>query len=145
MESKYLWFEPKFLAITESAVIAASDDVVYAWNFKAALMSKVRGRIFISRDHVLIPSLSLLKGNQQKVKMKGGFERIFSINVPGSLVSGSQPKFEWRWAVRDELRDNICAITAGSGALFVGRDSGVVLRFKLPSMAPDGKYQLPEK
>ena len=42
VDSKYIEVEPKYLTITQQHVIAASDDVVYVWQFRTG-SSKVRG------------------------------------------------------------------------------------------------------
>ena len=43
VDSKYIEVEPKYLTITNYHVIAASDEVVYVWQFRTSF-SKARQR-----------------------------------------------------------------------------------------------------
>lgn len=59
VDSKSIDIEPKYLAMTETHVVAASDDVVYVWQFNAAVRrrSSEMGYLPVAVDNMGINKL----------------------------------------------------------------------------------------
>ncbi|KAG1659041.1 hypothetical protein FOA52_010881, partial [Chlamydomonas sp. UWO 241] len=121
VDSKYIEVEPKFLSITNYHVIAASDDVVYVWQFRTSF-SKV------------------LSTDVTGVKRKDVREKLFHIDEANPSVGDRGP--ESFKAPNLSTSDPVSAITASEGVLMIGRSSGVVQRYSLPHLTPEGHLVL---
>mmetsp|Transcript_8336 Transcript_8336/g.17822 ORF Transcript_8336/g.17822 Transcript_8336/m.17822 type:complete len:1276 (-) Transcript_8336:992-4819(-) len=121
VDSKYIEVEPKYLTITHYHVIAASDDVVYVWQFRTSF-SKV-----LSTD---------ING----VKRRDVREKIFHIDDSNPSQGDHSPE---NFKLPDSASsDPVSAICATESVLMVGRASGVVQRYNLPHLTPEGQHVL---
>lgn len=112
LESKTISVEPKHVAMSQTHVIVASDDVVYYWEYR-----KNSGKG------------SVVSLEQQK-RQKSGKENAFHIDeAPKADAIYDREK----WQKPDlECTDQISAIAASTDSFIVGRFSGAVLKFNLP-------------
>lgn len=121
VDSKYIDIEPKYLSITHYHVIAASDDVVYVWQFRTSF-SKV------------------LSTDVTGVARKDVREKLFHIDEANPSTGDRGP--DHFKAPDTPTSDPVSAITATESVLMVGRASGVVHRYSLPHLTPEGQHVL---
>ncbi|GAX81565.1 hypothetical protein CEUSTIGMA_g8993.t1 [Chlamydomonas eustigma] len=121
VDSKYIEVEPKYLTITHYHVIAASDEVVYVWQFRTSF-SKV------------------LSTDVTGVKRKDVREKLFQIDEDDPSKGDRGP--ESFKPPANTTSDSISALCATENVLMVGRASGVVQRYSLPHLTPEGKHVL---
>lgn len=115
VDSKYTEVEPTFLAMTSTHVVAASATGVFVWHYRL-------------EDH---------KGGAVETTMlSGAAGRSKAFHVDDKPTADSQR------AATAQTQDPICCIAASSVSLFVGRKSGAVLRYELPSLASQGTIAL---
>ncbi|KAJ7408453.1 WD repeat-containing protein 35 [Willisornis vidua] len=121
LDPKYIDIEPLFVTMTKTHVIAASREAFYIWQYRVA------------------KKLTAMEINQVARTRKEGRERIYHID---DTSSGSRDgHLDYSRAV-EATRDPICAITASDKILLVGRESGIIQRYSLPSVAAVQSYVL---
>jgi WD repeat-containing protein 35 len=121
-DSKYIDVEPVHMAMTQTHVIVASHDVIYVWQYRT-MVSK-------------LTSVSEGTGLRRQV----GRERIF--HVDDATLSAETTDMSQFKKPNQETTDPICCMAASSTVLIVGRQSGVALRYTLPHISLEGRYQL---
>uniref|UniRef100_F6XA62 WD repeat-containing protein 35 n=1 Tax=Xenopus tropicalis TaxID=8364 RepID=F6XA62_XENTR len=121
LDSKYIDIVPMFVTMTKTHVIAASKEAFYIWQYRVA------------------KKLTAMEINQVSRTRKEGRERIFHIDDnPSGSVEGLM---DYAKAV-EATRDPICCITASDKVLIVGRESGTLRRYTLPSVSLVQQYML---
>ncbi|NXR71104.1 WDR35 protein, partial [Pycnonotus jocosus] len=121
LDPKYIDIEPLFVTMTKTHVIAASREAFYVWQYRVA------------------KKLTAMEINQLSRSRKEGRERICHID---DISSGSGDKHLDYSRAFEGTRDPICAITASDKMLLVGRESGTIQRYTLPSVAVVQSYTL---
>jgi WD repeat-containing protein 35 len=109
--------EPKYVAMNQTHVIVASEDVVYFWQYRSS--------------HSKVQSL------EQEKKKKQGKENAFHIEeLPNA--NSIYDKESW---IKPDLgsTDLICSIAAGPESFIVGRQSGTVNKYSLPYIQLENK------
>lgn len=115
VDSKYTEVEPLFLAMTSTHVVAASASAVFVWHYRL-------------EDHK--------GGSVETTMLSGAAGRSKTFHID------DKPGTDSRGAVAPS-QDPVCALAASQVALFVGRKSGSVLRFDLPSLALQARAAAP--
>ncbi|KAF2982220.1 hypothetical protein EK904_002644, partial [Melospiza melodia maxima] len=121
LDPKYIDIEPLFVTMTRTHVIAASKVAFYVWQYRVA------------------KKLTAMEINQLARTRKEGRERIYHID---DTFSGSGDTHLDYSKAFEGTRDPICAITASDKILLVGRESGIIQRYSLPSVAVVQSYSL---
>nr|CCA19609.1 hypothetical protein PANDA_002987 [Albugo laibachii Nc14] len=137
IETKQLVFEPRFATMTSRHIVAASEDVIYVWQYRTP-NAKLSGH-FVgnsignssskdpSTEHTLSMSHMLQSADTSR-------EKIFHIeDTQGSDLNC------FRYTSR-HLEDPICAICASDSWIMVARASGFILCFTLPHISLEMKY-----
>uniref|UniRef100_A0A8C8AQ89 WD repeat-containing protein 35 n=1 Tax=Otus sunia TaxID=257818 RepID=A0A8C8AQ89_9STRI len=121
LDPKYIDIGPLFVTMTKTHVIAASKEAFYIWQYRVA------------------KKLTAMEINQVARTRKEGRERIYHIDdTPSGSADGH---LDYSRAI-EGTRDPICAITASDKILLVGRESGTIQRYSLPSVGIVQKYTL---
>jgi WD repeat-containing protein 35 len=115
VDSKYIDIEPVYVEMTKTHVVVASNECVYLWAHAA------------SRD-------SELQGKKRKKD-----EQVFHIDDAPSSAKDSMEKFK---KALDESVDPICSIAATETMLLVGKESGALQSYSLPSLSLGHSHQL---
>jgi WD repeat-containing protein 35 len=122
VDSKYVEVEPLHMAMTETHVVLASDDVIYVWQYRT-MVSKLT---------------SASEGTG--LRRQSGRERIFHVDdMPTSSNAVEVSKFK---KPDQDTTDPICCVAVSATALIVGRQSGIALKYTLPHISLEAKYQL---
>uniref|UniRef100_A0A8C9R5G6 WD repeat-containing protein 35 n=1 Tax=Scleropages formosus TaxID=113540 RepID=A0A8C9R5G6_SCLFO len=121
LDSKYIDTDPLFVTMTKTHVIAASKDAFYTWQYRVA------------------KKLTALEINQVARTRKEGRERVYHIDDNPSGTGDGALDFAKAFTA---TRDPICCITATDKTLVVGRDSGTIHRYSLPTVGLVQKYSL---
>ncbi|KFV77076.1 WD repeat-containing protein 35, partial [Dryobates pubescens] len=121
LDPKYIDIEPLFATMTKTHVIAASKEAFYIWQYRVA------------------KKLTAMEINQVSRTRKEGRERIYHIDdTPSGSADGH---LDYSKTI-EGTRDPICAITASDKILLIGRESGTIQRYSLPSVGVVQKYTL---
>ncbi|KAM6081426.1 WD repeat-containing protein 35 isoform 1-T1 [Chlamydotis macqueenii] len=121
LDPKYIDIGPLFVTMTKTHVIAASKEAFYIWQYRVA------------------KKLTAMEINQVARTRKEGRERIYHIDdTPSGSGDGH---LDYSRAI-EGTRDPICAITASDKILLVGRESGTIQRYNLPTVGMVQKYSL---
>ncbi|XP_010201833.1 WD repeat-containing protein 35 isoform X2 [Colius striatus] len=121
LDPKYIDIGPLFVTMTKTHVIAASKEAFYIWQYRVA------------------KKLTAMEINQVARTRREGRERIYHIDdTPSGSADGH---LDYSRAI-EGTRDPICAITASDKILLVGRESGTIQRYSLPSVCLVQKYTL---
>ncbi|KAM3874430.1 WD repeat-containing protein 35-like [Diretmus argenteus] len=121
LDSKYIDIDPLFVTMTKTHVIAASKEAFYTWQYRVA------------------KKLTALEINQVTRTRKEGRERVYHIDSTPAGANEGGLDFAKAFAA---TRDPICCITATDKTLIVGRESGTIHRYSLPSVVLLQKYTL---
>ncbi|KFO69739.1 WD repeat-containing protein 35, partial [Cuculus canorus] len=121
LDPKYIDIGPLFVTMTKTHVIAASKEAFYIWQYRVA------------------KKLTAMEINQVARTRREDRERIYHID---DNPSGSADGHLDYSRASEGTRDPICAITASDKILLVGRESGTLQRYSLPSVALVQKYTL---
>eukprot|EP00899_Mesostigma_viride_P008010 jgi/Mesvir1/1720/Mv21173-RA.1 len=125
VDSKYIDVEPVYLCMTDFHVVAASDEVVFVWQYRTAVSK-------------LSSALDAMGGVRRK-EGGGGRERMFHIDVLPTNEQGGVEKFK---RPLHPTEDPIACICASEKVLMVGRESGIVHGYGLPHLTLENKYIL---
>lgn len=128
VDSKYIEVDPQYVAMTPYHVMAASESVVYVWQYRT-LVSKLT---------------SAADTSAMTVNRKEGRERVFhvdsrSTNGELSLDGGGGGALRVPSA---PTNDPICTVAGSTKMLLVGRESGAVNRYSLPHLTFEGQHIL---
>ena len=121
VDTKQLSFEPLYVAMTEHYVFAASKEHFYAWHFRTAKTWTVE----VSRSR------------------PGRSEMVYHIDDASSSVGAANSKPVAMDSItpgENPTSDPICCLSASEKILVVGRESGQLLRYALPSLTFTNKY-----
>lgn len=137
IETKQLVFEPRFIAMTSRHVVAASEDVIYVWQYRTS-NSKLSGLSVGNSSSNAYRKESLA---EHTLEMSDIFqsadvtrEKIFYVeDTQGSDLHC------FRYTPR-HLEDPICAICASETWIMIARASGFILCFTLPHISLEMKY-----
>ncbi|NWT50042.1 WDR35 protein, partial [Erythrocercus mccallii] len=121
LDPKYIDIEPLFVTMTKTHVIAASKEAFYVWQYRVA------------------KKLTAMEINQLARTRKEGRERLYHIDDTSSGSGDGHLDYSRAF---EGTRDPICAITASDKILLVGRESGTIQRYSLPSVAVVQSYTL---
>jgi WD repeat-containing protein 35 len=117
LESKYINMEPRFVAISHTHVVAASSSAIFVWHYRTASRLAVSELTHLSR-----------KGWE-------GQERLIHVDeLPAEVLDGA---IDFSIAAR-ETNDQICSVGVSNQRLIVGRESGSLQYYSLPSVSLDG-------
>ena len=120
VDMKQLTLEPLFLCMSSSNVFAASRDVFFAWHFRTAQTWTVE------------------TGRTNKTQRK---EQTYHVDDnPTGLGTPAESMQNMT-----STQDPICCIAASEKILVVGRESGMLQRYTLPTVALAGRYNINTK
>lgn len=125
VDSKYLHIEPLHVAMTNSHVIVASEDVVYLWMYRNSVTKQAQGEL----------AGMLGVGNKRRTEMMFHIDESFA---PGTGVhdkEGFVPPVA-------PAQDPIACITATEHCFLVARESGVVQRYSLPYLSIETRFAI---
>ncbi|GBG63808.1 hypothetical protein CBR_g39592 [Chara braunii] len=158
IDSKYLDIEPIHLAISETHVFAASEDIVYTWQYNtAAPTPRPRQRPWTSGLGSTTDNManSGRNGSTMSDKIMKGYqeEKTFHIDDSSLPSDKQQPAANQRGpggggggggSEKPSLKskDPITCICASDKLVMVGRASGVVHRYTLPLLVLENKDKL---
>lgn len=125
VDSKYMQLEPMQVAMTNSHVIATSEDVVYIWNYRSSVSRQAQGDL-----------ASAAAGMKQRRA-----EMMFHIDESFAPGSGTHDK-DGFVPPSTTTQDPIACICATEQCLLVARESGVVQRYSLPHLALEARFTL---
>lgn len=125
VDSKYLHIEPLHVAMTNTHVIVASEDVVYLWMYKNSVVKQSQGEL-----------ASVNLGNKRRTEMMFHIDESFA---PGS---GMHDK-EGFVPPAGHAQDPIACVCATEHCFLVARESGVVQRYSLPHLSLEVRFSVP--
>ncbi|PVD32416.1 hypothetical protein C0Q70_07850 [Pomacea canaliculata] len=119
LDSKYVDMDPLYLTMTRTHIIAACKEAFYCWQFK---------------NPKKIATLEMA------TKRKAGSEKLFHIDdIPSGTSAQEEIDFSKACAATG---DPICCMCASEKGLIMGRESGALARYAMPSLALTHKYSL---
>ncbi|KAK7092123.1 WD repeat-containing protein 35-like isoform X2 [Littorina saxatilis] len=119
LDSKYIEMDPVYLTMTKTHIIAACKEAFYCWQFK---------------------NPKKLATLEMSTRRKAGSEKLFHIDdIPSGTSNQEEVDFSKAYAGTE---DPICCLCASDKAFIVGRESGIMVRYAMPSMALTHKYNL---
>mmetsp|Transcript_3004 Transcript_3004/g.7686 ORF Transcript_3004/g.7686 Transcript_3004/m.7686 type:complete len:1249 (+) Transcript_3004:101-3847(+) len=128
VDSKYLHIEPMHVAMTNTHVIVASEDVVYIWMYKSSVTKHSQGELAAAAG-------ALGVGNKRKLEM------MFHIDESLAPGTGAHDK-ESFVPPSTPTQDPIACITATEQCLLVARESGIVQRYSLPHLSAESRFTI---
>jgi WD repeat-containing protein 35 len=128
VDSKYLHIEPLHVAMTNTHVIVASEDVVYIWMYRNSVTKHSQGDLAAAAGILGV-------GSKRRVEMMFHIDESFA---PGS---GMHDKEGFVPPVK-QSEDLIACITATEQCFLVARESGVVQRYSLPHLSLETRFQI---
>jgi len=117
VESKYLTLEPLQVSMTNTHVCAASEEVIYVWQYRSANAK---------------PS----EAGMSPAGIRRRTETVFHIDDTQVTVGSEHPVAPAGGVVSDP----IACITASDQCLLVARESGWIHRYSLPHLAVECKF-----
>nr|KAG5696704.1 hypothetical protein BaRGS_012073 [Batillaria attramentaria] len=119
LDSKYIEMDPVYLTMTKTHIIATCKEAFYCWQFK---------------------NPKKLATLEMATRRKAGSEKLFHIDdIPSGTATQDEIDFSKAYAGTE---DPICCVCASDKALIVGRESGALVRYAMPSLALTHKYTL---
>eukprot|EP00040_Diaphanoeca_grandis_P015836 m.81289 g.81289 ORF g.81289 m.81289 type:complete len:1161 (-) comp25403_c0_seq3:252-3734(-) len=118
VDSKYIDVEPQFLTMTSTHIIVTSHNCVYIWAYAASRSAEAKG------------------------KKRKRDEIIFHIDDSPSSAKDDMAKFLNTGKLTKEPRDAISCISASTKLLVIGKDSGSMQNYSLPTLALGNTHQL---
>lgn len=127
VDSKYMQLEPMHVAMTNSHVIATSEDVVYIWNYRSSVSRQAQGDL-----------ASAAAGMKQRRA-----EMMWRFHIDESFAPGSGTHDKDGFVPPSTTtQDPIACICATEQCLLVARESGVVQRYALPHLALEARFTI---
>mmetsp|Transcript_12201 Transcript_12201/g.31343 ORF Transcript_12201/g.31343 Transcript_12201/m.31343 type:complete len:1210 (-) Transcript_12201:196-3825(-) len=124
VDSKYLHIEPQYVAMTNSHVIVASEDVVYIWMY--------RGSVSKQSTEGLAAAAGLM-GAKRRTEMMFHIDETFAPGTGLHDKEGFVPPVA-------PAQDPIACVTATDQCFLVARESGVVQRYSLPHVGMEASF-----
>ncbi|XP_076457078.1 WD repeat-containing protein 35-like isoform X2 [Babylonia areolata] len=119
LDSKYIEMDPVYLTMTKTHIVSACKEAFYCWQFK---------------------NPKKLATLEMATRRKAGSEKLFHIDdIPSGTATQEEVDFSKAYAGTE---DPICCMCASDKALIVGRESGMMVRYAMPSLALTHKYTL---
>lgn len=129
VDSKYLHIEPMHVAMTNTHVVVASDDVVYIWMYRSSVTKH-------AAPGGLAEAAGILGvGHKRRVEMMFHIDESLA---PGTGVHDKEGFVPPATATQDP----IACITATEQCFLVARESGVVQRYSLPHLSLEGRFAI---
>lgn len=123
MDSRFIDFEPQFLCMTATHIIAASNNAIYVWQYTST--SSV-----ISSDVArVMPQLSTKKEKKEKLF------HIDDENPEKTNSDGPSSKI-----TSAKTQDPICSICGSDKIIIVARESGTLHRYSFPNIELTHRY-----
>ncbi|KAI8908538.1 hypothetical protein EDD86DRAFT_191622, partial [Gorgonomyces haynaldii] len=119
LDTKNIPFVPKLCKISNNDVVLASDAHLYHWSFKTPTLGKI--------------------GVIEALRRKEVKERHFLID-DASIVGDSPKSLDFEFIKSKTTNDPIVGLGLLDSCLLVGRQSGELLQFQLPSLSLSNKY-----
>lgn len=119
IDTKKINIEPLYASMNKTHIIIASNDSVYAWQYRSQVSK------FLSQDNV---------------KRKIGREIGFNVDESPDLNSFYDPE-RFNKPARPS-QDSIACITAGDSFFLIGRISGTIEKYTIPHIALESRYLL---
>jgi len=116
VETKYINFEPLFVSISRTHVVASNQQTTYVWQYnKKSRLAKDPGKIKMSK------------------------ENAFHID---QTPDTSKPYEKETYNHGPASQDPITAVTNSEEYLIIGRESGIILKFTLPHISIERKFNI---
>jgi len=128
IDSKYLHIEPLHVAMTNSHVIVASEDVVYIWMYRSSVAKQSHGDLATAAGMLGVGS-------------KRRTELMFHVDESLAPGTGFHDK-EGFVMPAAPAQDPIACITATEHCCLVARESGVVQRYSLPHLGIEARFMV---
>jgi WD repeat-containing protein 35 len=128
VDSKYLQIEPLHVAMTNTHVIVASEDVVYIWMYRSSITKHSQGDLAAAAGILGV-------GSKRRVEM------MFHIDESLAPGTGAHDK-EGFVPPASTAQDPIACIAATEQCFLVARENGVVQRYSLPHLSMETRFQI---
>eukprot|EP00775_Hariotina_reticulata_P008215 gene8215-8407_t len=139
VDSKVIDLEPRFVHLTDCYAVAASEEVVYVWQFRNSFTRQLAIEAAVGPGAAAGIGAGAGGASVAAAKLqREGREKMFHIDDPTSCQAPDMFKVSQSHSTADP----ISAVTAHQHLLLVARSSGVVHGFGLPGLNPDGQYLL---
>lgn len=129
VETKQVDIKPVFVQMTASHIIVASDELIYVWQYRSSL-----GKVQLNN------AIGGGIGGSSSSSSRDQREQMFHVDDTGYTTLNAPDRYEVP-RTRD-VTDRIASIAASDRLLVIGRESGALLRFTLPSICIDAKNLL---
>ncbi|CAJ1415377.1 unnamed protein product [Effrenium voratum] len=126
VDSKYMQLDPAHVAMTNSHVIATSEDVVYIWNYRSSVSRQAQGDL---------ASAAGMGIKQRRAEMMFHIDESFAPGTGTHDKEGFVPP-------SSTTQDPIACICATEQCLLIARESGVVQRYALPHLALEARFTI---
>ena len=125
IETKTVHFEPVFISLSNTFVVAASKTIVYIWNFADK----------VGKDGLVYNS------GQENIRSILGNENMFHIDDKPS----HKTNFSKMQSSDKETSNPISCICVSDSCLLVGRENGTIHKFSLPHLKKEGSKTIKGK
>jgi WD repeat-containing protein 35 len=118
IETKTMDFVPKYCAMSKTDIIVASTDAIFHWTFKSTNAAKLNVSDFKK-------------------------EKLFHIDdadIIGSKIRNNDIETIKR---HEHTKDSVSCVAINDLTLIIGRISGIIYQYILPSFELSNKYSLP--
>jgi len=128
VDSKYLHIEPLHVAMTNSHVVVASEDVVYIWMYRNSVTKQSHGDLAAAAGMLGV-------GSKRRTEMMFHIDESFAPGTGLHDKEGFVPPVA-------PAQDPIACITATEQCFLVARESGVVQRYSLPHLSIETRFAI---
>ncbi len=137
IETKTVNFEPVFLSISDTFVVAASKTIVYIWNYGDKVNKQAQSGAFgESGEGSSAP--------EHDIRSIIGDESIFHIDDKPSQAHKSNSYAKMHISDK-ETAHPICSICVSDSCLLVGRVNGTIHKYALPHLKKEGSKTIDGK
>jgi len=128
VDSKYLHVEPIHVAMTNSHVVIASEDVVYIWMYGSSVKKQSHGDLAAAAGILGV-------GSKRRTEMMFHIDEAFGPGTGLHDKDGFVPPVA-------PTKDPIACITATENCFFVAREEGTVQRYSLPHLSLESRFTI---
>jgi len=128
VDSKYLHIEPLHVAMTNTHVIVASEDVVYIWMYRSSVTKHSQGDLAAAAGILGV-------GSKRRVEMMFHIDESFAPGTGMHDKEGFVPPVA-------PAQDPIACVAATEQCFLVARESGVVQRYSLPFLSMETRFAI---
>mmetsp|Transcript_32306 Transcript_32306/g.92700 ORF Transcript_32306/g.92700 Transcript_32306/m.92700 type:complete len:1232 (-) Transcript_32306:146-3841(-) len=125
VDSKYLHIEPMHVAMTNSHVIVASEDVVYIWMYRSSVTKQTQGDLAVAAGMASKRRTELMFHIDESLAPGTGFHEKEGFVMPAAPA-----------------QDPIACLAATEQCFLVARESGVMQRYSLPHLGVEAKFTI---